>query len=91
MFEAYLHDDATVFRLQLVGHLSAADIPEVEACWTTASSVRRSLLLDLRHLTGLDDAGKAWVEEKYRCGAQLRERQPRPSGRLQSLLRLVSP
>src|SRR5260370_26022547 len=73
MFEAYLHDEATVFRLELVGHLSASEVPEVEAWWTTASSVERPcLMLDLRQLTGLDDAGKAWVEEKHRSGVLLR-------------------
>ncbi len=62
-FKYYIHDTAERFRLQLSGELTEADVPELNGCWRTAKTTlaNRTLLLDLRALKAVDDAGKQWL------------------------------
>ncbi len=59
----YIHDHSQSFRLQLLGYLTASDLPELEGCWQTAkpSVAGRKVKLDLRGLTGADAAGQQWL------------------------------
>lgn len=73
----YLHDGATSFRIQLLGSLSSADLPELSGCWRTARSsvVGRRLVIDSTSLEGLDEAGRSWLEEMIAEGAVIEDRQ----------------
>jgi hypothetical protein len=72
----YLHDGARSFRIQLLGSLSEANVPELAGCWRTArSSVEgRRLIIDLRKLEGLDEAGRNWLQEMIDEGAIVEDR-----------------
>jgi hypothetical protein len=72
----YLHDGATSFRIQLLGSLSLADLPELSGCWRTARSsvVGRRLVIDSTKLERLDEAGRSWLEEMIAEGATIEDR-----------------
>ncbi|MGA7415722.1 MAG: hypothetical protein WBW33_34940 [Bryobacteraceae bacterium] len=72
----YLHDGVTCFRIQLLGTLSEADLPELAGCWRTARSsvIGRRLVIDSKKLDGLDDAGRRWLAEMIAEGAVIEDR-----------------
>ncbi|MGA8029123.1 MAG: hypothetical protein WB992_18440 [Bryobacteraceae bacterium] len=62
-FKYYIHDAIEECRLQLLGELSEADVAELSGCWGTARTTlgSRKLVLDLRALKAVDEAGKQWL------------------------------
>lgn len=62
-FKYYIHDSIDACRLQLLGELTEADVPELNGCWRTARTTlaNRKLVLDLRGLKVVDEAGKQWL------------------------------
>jgi ABC-type transporter Mla MlaB component len=62
-FRYYLHDNSDSFRFQFIGEVTSAALVELDGCWRTArSSVGgRKIRLDLRDLTGADEAALAWL------------------------------
>lgn len=70
-FKYYIHDSIESCRLQLLGHLTETDVPELKGCWQTARStlISRKLILDLRGLTSVDDAGRQWLASMSTEGA----------------------
>ncbi len=73
IFKYYIHDSVESCRLQLLGELSEAEVPELTGCWRTAKSTlgSRKLFLDLRNLRALDPAGKRWIISMANDGALL--------------------
>jgi hypothetical protein len=59
----YIHDQVRIFRLQLLGALTALDIPELEGCWKTAQSsiAGRRIQVDISRLVTADDQGRIWL------------------------------
>lgn len=72
----YLHDGSTSFRIQLIGNLTEADLPELSGCWRTARSsvVGRRLVIDSTKLERLDEAGRNWLAEMIAEGAVIEDR-----------------
>lgn len=70
-FKYYIHDTTEAFRLQLFGELTEPEISELNGCWRTAkiTLANRKLLLDLRGLKAVDDAGKQWLASMSTEGA----------------------
>ncbi len=62
-FRYYIHDGISSCRLQLLGELTEADIPDLNGCWRTAKTTlgSRQLILDLHALKSVDEAGKQWL------------------------------
>jgi hypothetical protein len=62
-FKYYIHDGIDALRLQLIGELTEPHIAELSGCWRTAKTTlqKRKLILDLRGLKALDEAGTKWV------------------------------
>ncbi len=75
----YIHDGIDACRFQLLGELTAIDVPELRGCWRTAKTMlgKRKLILDLRGLRRMDQAGAAWVASMVTDGAECI---PSPSG-----------
>ncbi len=71
-FRYYIHDSVADCRLQLLGELTEADIPELTGCWRTARTTlgKRQLLLDLHGLRSADEAGKQWLAGMAQEGAK---------------------
>ena len=63
LFKYYIHDHIDACRLQLIGELTESDVPELSGCWRTARTILgdRKLLVDLRKLKTVDEAGKQWI------------------------------
>jgi hypothetical protein len=63
LFKFYLHDSIAECRLQLIGEVSEAEIPELNGCWLTAKTTlgSRRLVLDLRRARAADDAALRWL------------------------------
>jgi hypothetical protein len=72
VFKYYIHDGIDACRFQLIGELSEADIAELQGCWRTAKTTLRDrkLILDLRGLRTLDEAGAKWVTSMAAEGAE---------------------
>lgn len=68
----YIHDGIDACRLQLLGELTVPDVAELSGCWHTAKVTlgRRKLILDLRGLKTLDEAGKIWIMSMAAEGAE---------------------
>jgi hypothetical protein len=62
-FKYYIHDGIDAFRLQLIGELSEVEVSELDGCWRTARITlgRRKLVIDVRTLAKVDEAGKRWL------------------------------
>jgi ABC-type transporter Mla MlaB component len=71
-FKYYIHDGIDACRFQLIGELSEADVAELQGCWRTAKTTlrNRKLILDLRGLNRVDDAGKKWLVSMAAEGAE---------------------
>jgi hypothetical protein len=61
----YIHDRVRVFRLQLLGSLTALDVRELDGCWKTAQSsvAGRRIHVDIRSLVAADESGREWLAE----------------------------
>ncbi len=70
-FRYYIHDGVASCRLQLLGELTEAEIPELNGCWRTAKTSlgSRQLVLDLHALKSVDEAGKQWLAGMTQEGA----------------------
>jgi hypothetical protein len=70
-FKYYIHDSVAAWRLQLLGELSEAEVGELAGCWQTAKTTLgdRRLILDLRGLKTVDEAGKQWLAGMAQEGA----------------------
>jgi hypothetical protein len=73
LLKYYIHDAVDSCRLQLIGQLSEAEVPELTGCWSTAKTTlgTRKLLVDLRELKAVDDSGKQWIISMANEGAAL--------------------
>ena len=71
IFKYYIHDSIASCRLQLIGELTDAEVPELNGCWRTARTTlgRRKLVLDLQALKSVDEAGKQWLAGMAQEGA----------------------
>lgn len=72
-FKYYIHDGVDACRMQLLGEVSEAEVNELNGCWTTAktSLADRKMVLDLRSLTKMDEAGHQWIIWMANAGAVL--------------------
>ncbi|MGH9640105.1 MAG: hypothetical protein ACRD3Y_08590, partial [Bryobacteraceae bacterium] len=103
----YIHDGVQACRLQLIGEFTERDVPELDGCWRTSKTIlgERRLLLDLRAVTGVDEAGKRWLAsmgsegvhylpesflQKCISGAPIQAERPDPAARTSFLGRLLA-
>ena len=70
-FRYYIHDSIAACRLELIGELTETEVGELTGCWRTARTIlgSRSLILDLRALKSVDEAGKQWLAGMAQEGA----------------------
>ncbi len=62
-FKYYIHDGIDAFRLQLIGELTESEVTDLDGCWRTARITlgRRQLVIDVKQLARVDEAGKRWL------------------------------
>jgi hypothetical protein len=71
MLRITVHEDSTYSRLELAGRLEGPWVTETEHAWRVSLRPRRKIEIDLRQLTGIDDAGRDLLAAIQRAGACL--------------------
>ena len=69
MLRITIHEDGKVCRLELAGRLEGPWVTETEHAWRASLRPRRKIEIDLRQLTGIDDAGRDLLAAFHRSGA----------------------
>jgi anti-anti-sigma regulatory factor len=72
MLRITIHDNPDVLTFQLEGRLAGAWVREVEECRqrTLAGRCQPAVCFDLTGVTFIDAAGKAYLADMYRRGAE---------------------
>jgi hypothetical protein len=71
MLRITIHEDGKVCRLELAGRLEGPSVAETENAWRFALGPDRKIEVDLRQLTGVDNAGRDLLAAFYLAGACL--------------------
>jgi len=70
MLRITLQDDGTLWRLHLAGRLASAWVAETENTWRSALVSGRPVEIDMREVTGIDEAGLRLLRAMNREGAR---------------------
>jgi hypothetical protein len=71
MLRITLQEDGRLWRLHLAGRLAGAWVVETENTWRSAVVSDRPVEIDLREVTGTDEAGRRLLRAMNREGARL--------------------
>ena len=71
MLRITIREDAKGYRLELAGKLEGPWVAETETVWRASLRPDRTIEVDLRQLTGVDDAGRDLLAAIHRAGACL--------------------
>jgi ABC-type transporter Mla MlaB component len=73
MLRIYVHDEVPVTSLVVEGKLVGPWVEELDKCWESvvAAHPRRSMLVDLAHVTFIDSEGRALLTRMRRKGVKL--------------------
>ena len=73
MLRIYVHDEVPVASLVVEGKLVGPWVEELDKCWESvvAAHPRRSMLVDLAHVTFIDSEGRALLTRMRRKGVKL--------------------
>ena len=71
MLRITLQEDGALLRLHLAGRLAGAWVAETENTWRCALVSRRPVEIDMRELTGIDEAGRRLLQAMNQEGARL--------------------
>jgi len=71
MMRAQVNSIGDRVTLKVSGRLAEGWVPELETCWRTArvDHPGRKILVDLNHVTFIDDKGRSLLERMHRDGA----------------------
>jgi hypothetical protein len=71
MMRAQLSSTGDRVTLIVCGRLADLSVPELEACWRSARAEHPGgkILVDLKHVTFIDDKGRSLLEQMHRDGA----------------------
>ena len=70
MLRITLEDEGTLCRLHLAGRLAGAWVTETENTWRSAPISGRPVEIDMREVTGIDEAGRCLLQEMNQAGAR---------------------
>ena len=68
MLRITIHEDDKVCKLELAGRLEGPWVAETENAWRASLGADRKIEMDLRQLTGIDDAGRDLLATIQRAG-----------------------
>jgi anti-anti-sigma regulatory factor len=71
MMRAQVNSAGDRVTLKVSGRLAEAWVPELEACWRSAKidHPEGKILVDLKHVTFIDDKGRSLLERMHQDGA----------------------
>jgi hypothetical protein len=71
MLRITVHEDGTLCRLELEGRLGGPWVAETEHAWRSSSCPDKQIEVDMRQITGVDDAGRKLLSAMHQAGAHL--------------------
>jgi hypothetical protein len=71
MLRITVHEDGMLCRLELAGRLGGPWVLETEFAWRSSLRSGRQIELDMRQLTGVDDAGRELLLAMHLAGVRL--------------------
>jgi hypothetical protein len=71
MLRVTLHQDGGQCRLELAGRLCGPWVSETENVWRSAPCSGKAIEVDMKEITGVDDAGRTLLAAMHRAGARL--------------------
>ena len=70
MLKITVHENGTHCRLELVGKLGGPWVAETENAWRSSSCLDKEIEVDMRQVTGVDDAGRKLLSALHAAGAR---------------------
>jgi hypothetical protein len=70
MLRITVHQDGRLTRLQLAGRLAGAWVAETENAWRSAPVSGSPVEIDIRDVTGMDEAGRCLLQAMSEAGAR---------------------
>jgi hypothetical protein len=72
LFKYYIHDTAKGYSLEMVGPFTEGCVADLACCWQTAKTTlkNRTLTLDLRGVTSVDESARQWLAAMGQDGAR---------------------
>jgi hypothetical protein len=71
MLRITVQNDGTVWRLHLAGRLASVWVDETENIWHSAQPCGKQVEIDMRDVTGIDEAGRRLLRAMNQAGARL--------------------
>ena len=69
MLRITVHEDGGQCRLELAGKLRGPWVAETDRVWLSAPCLGKEIEVDMREVTGVDDAGRELLAAMHRAGA----------------------
>jgi hypothetical protein len=70
MLRITVQEDGSLWRLHLAGRLAGAWVAEAETTWRSAPFCGKPLEIDMRDVTGIDEAGRCLLRAMNQAGAR---------------------
>jgi hypothetical protein len=70
MLRITVHGDGTLWRLELCGRLAGAWVAETENTWRSPPVSGCPVEIDMREVTGIDEAGRCLLQAMNQAGAR---------------------
>jgi hypothetical protein len=70
MLRITVDDEGSLCRLHLAGRLAGAWVAETENTWRSALISGRPVEIDMREVTGIDEAGRCLLQAMSQAGAR---------------------
>lgn len=71
MLRVTVHENGGLCRLELAGKLGGPWVAETEYAWRSFSCSDKQIEVDIRQVTGVDDAGRKLLSAMHHAGARL--------------------
>ncbi len=71
MLRITVHANGGQCRLELAGKLGGPWVAETEHVWRSSSGADKQIEVDMRQVTGVDDAGRELLSAMHQAGARL--------------------
>ena len=71
MLRVSVHEDGALCRLELAGKLAGPWVAETEHVWRASSYANKRIEVDVRQVTGVDEAGRKLLSTMHQAGARL--------------------
>ena len=71
MLRVTVHENGTLCRLELAGRLGGPWVAETEHAWRSSVCPDKQIEVDIKQVTGVDNAGRELLAAMHQAGARL--------------------